>query len=66
MIYWRSDNEEVNEILRTGKVPYREPRKHYCQECGRDITKETQYRDEHHTCICWSCLSVLHEKDRWY
>ena len=42
---WRSDNEEVNEILRTGEVPYRPPRRKYCQECGKDITDEIQYQD---------------------
>ena len=64
---WKSDNEEVNEILRTGEVPYRPPRKKYCQECGKDITDEIQYQDHNHQWLCLGCLQVLHFKDDgWY
>lgn len=59
------DHPEVTWCERTGYPSWNQPQSYYCEECGKDITDETMYEDEHHTLLCRACLLTLHEKEWW-
>jgi hypothetical protein len=56
------DHPEVESALRTGYPTWNQPKTIYCEECGRDITDEEQYEDEHHEFLCGECLRYFHKK----
>lgn len=56
------DHPEIESIMRTGYPTYAQPRDIYCGECGKDITDDDQYEDEHYAYLCRECLLYFHKK----
>lgn len=56
------DHPDIRMAELTGYGPYNQPKEIYCFECGRDITDDEQYEDEHYEYLCRHCLLMLHEK----
>ena len=54
---------EITWIEKTGYPSYAQPRRTYCQECGRDITDEDVYEDYVHDYLCRECLLYFHKKE---
>ena len=56
------DHPEIESAMRTGYPTWNQPKDIYCGECGREITDDEQYEDEHYEYLCRHCLLMLHEK----
>lgn len=61
-MYHLHDHPDIESALRTGYLTWNQPKRIYCEECGREITGDTQYEDEHHDYLCRECLLYFHEK----
>ena len=59
------DHPEIVSAERTGYPTWNQPKNHYCENCGKDITDEDIYADGAHDYLCRSCLLILHEKTWW-
>lgn len=57
------EHPDIECALRTGYPRNNQPVRHYCEECGKDITDEVWYEDECHEFLCESCLLYFHRKD---
>lgn len=60
-----ADHPQIECAMRTGYPSWNQPDRHYCQNCGKDITDEDIYADGAHDFLCRSCLLILHEKTWW-
>lgn len=58
------EHPEIGWIERTGYPSFMQiPSEVHCEECGKNITDEIWYEDEHHEFLCESCLLYFHRKD---
>ena len=56
---------EISWAERTGYPSYKQPKSHYCEECGKCLDDEMAYEDASHDYLCEDCLLTLHEKSWW-
>ena len=55
------DHPEIESAIKTGHPTWAQPLNVYCGECGKDITDDDQYEDEHYDCLCEKCLLYFHK-----
>lgn len=57
------EHPEIESAIRTGYPTWKQPKTHYCEECGAELDEEA-YEDCGHEFLCKDCLLMLHER-RW-
>ena len=56
------EHPDITSALRTGYPRNHRETHYYCEECGRELTGESKYEDEHHDYLCSDCLLSFHKK----
>lgn len=65
MLYNDLEHPEITWARKTGYPSFAQPKKYYCEVCGKDITDLDKYEDDRHKYLCEDCLLFYHKKDWW-